>query len=84
MVLLGAVNARVGAHNIHTGHKLISFEQSAGGVTAHFVDRSTGKTLVSHRGDVLIGADGIHSAVRAQLYPERGRRCRAAASSGVV
>lgn len=72
MVLLGAVNARVGAHNIHTGHKLISFEQSAGGVTAHFVDRSTGKTLVSHRGDVLIGADGIHSAVRAQLYPDEG------------
>jgi 2-polyprenyl-6-methoxyphenol hydroxylase-like FAD-dependent oxidoreductase len=72
MILLSAVNAKVGAHNIHTGHKLVSFEQSSGGVTAHFIDRSTGKPLPSHRGDVLIGADGIHSAVRAQLYPDEG------------
>jgi 2-polyprenyl-6-methoxyphenol hydroxylase-like FAD-dependent oxidoreductase len=72
MILVAAVRARVGAHSIHTGHRLVSFEQTAGGVTAHFIDRATGKALPSHKGDVLIGADGIHSAVRAQLYPEEG------------
>jgi 5-methylphenazine-1-carboxylate 1-monooxygenase len=72
MILVAAVRARVGAHSIHTGHRLVSFEQTAGGVTAHFIDRATGKALPSHKGDVLIGADGIHSAVRAELYPEEG------------
>ena len=72
MILVAAVRARVGAHSIHTGHRLASFEQTPGGVTAKFIDRATGKPLPSHKGDVLIGADGIHSAVRAQLYPEEG------------
>jgi 2-polyprenyl-6-methoxyphenol hydroxylase-like FAD-dependent oxidoreductase len=72
MILVAAVRARVGAHSIHTGHRLISFEQTPGGVTANFIDRATGKPLPSRKGDVLVGADGIHSAVRAQLYPEEG------------
>ena len=73
MVLLTAIDARIGAAAIvHTGHKLVSFEQTSGGVTAHFLDRTTGKVLPPHKGDVLIGADGIHSAVRRQLYPDEG------------
>ena len=72
MVLLSAVESRIGAHNVHTGHKLVSFEQTGGAVIAHFIDRATGKPLPPQKGDVLIGADGIHSAVRAQLYPDEG------------
>ena len=72
IVLLGTVEACIGADNVHTGHKLVSFEQSAGSVTANFIDRASGKPLPPHRGDLLIGADGIHSAVRAQLYPHEG------------
>jgi 5-methylphenazine-1-carboxylate 1-monooxygenase len=72
MILLDAVVARIGAGNIHTGHKLVSFEQTGGGVTAQFIDRATERTLPPHRGDALIAADGIHSAVRAQLYPDEG------------
>jgi 2-polyprenyl-6-methoxyphenol hydroxylase-like FAD-dependent oxidoreductase len=72
IVLLGAVEACIGADNVHTGHKLVSFEQSAGSVTAHFIDRASGKPVAPHKGDLLIGADGIHSAVRAQLYPHEG------------
>ena len=72
MILLNAAASRLGADNIHTGHKLVSFEQSGGGVTAQFIDRATGRPLPPHSGDVLIGADGIHSAVRAQLYPDEG------------
>lgn len=72
IILLGAVEARIGADNVHTGHRLVSFEQSAGSVTAHFIDRASGRPLPPRKGDLLIGADGIHSAVRAQLYPHEG------------
>jgi len=72
LLLLDATKERIGAQNILTGHHLASFEQDAHGVTAHFVDRATGKPLHTERGDVLIGADGIHSAVRANFYPDEG------------
>jgi 5-methylphenazine-1-carboxylate 1-monooxygenase len=41
-------------------------------VTAHFIERGSGRHLPHVRSDVLVGCDGIHSAVRAQLYPEEG------------
>jgi 2-polyprenyl-6-methoxyphenol hydroxylase-like FAD-dependent oxidoreductase len=72
MILLAAAHKRIGAGRIFTGHELRSFEQSSGEVLANFVDCTTGKSLPPHKGDVLVGADGIHSAVRAQLYPEEG------------
>jgi 2-polyprenyl-6-methoxyphenol hydroxylase-like FAD-dependent oxidoreductase len=66
-----AVRSRLGESRIHTGHRLGSFTQDEGGVTAHFFDRS-GSHIRSLRGDVLIGADGIHSYVRETLYPNEG------------
>jgi 2-polyprenyl-6-methoxyphenol hydroxylase-like FAD-dependent oxidoreductase len=71
MILLAATQKRIGASCIFTGHRLVSFEQSSGAVIAYFVD-STGTPLPPRKGDVLIGADGIHSAVRAQLYTKEG------------
>jgi 5-methylphenazine-1-carboxylate 1-monooxygenase len=73
MILLTAVKDRIGSDNVLTGHHLISFEQDGSAVTAHFTDRKTSKALPPKRGDVLVGCDGIHSAVRAQLYPHEGR-----------
>ena len=55
---------RVGADGIEAGAEFTRFEQEDGGVTAHFAD---GRTA---RGDVLIGADGLKSTVRAQLLGE--------------
>jgi 5-methylphenazine-1-carboxylate 1-monooxygenase len=72
MVLLDAVRERIGAQNIFEGHKLVRFAQHGERVEAFFADRSTGEGLRPHSGDILIGADGIHSAVRAQLYPNEG------------
>ena len=66
-----AVRARLGESRIHTGHRLGSFQQDEGGVTAYFFDRN-GSHRRSVRGDVLVGADGIHSYVRASLYPNEG------------
>jgi 5-methylphenazine-1-carboxylate 1-monooxygenase len=66
-----AVRSRLGESRIHTGYRLGSFTQDESGVTAHFFDRN-GSHRRSVRGDVLIGADGIHSYVRAALYPNEG------------
>ncbi|MDB5810749.1 MAG: monooxygenase FAD-binding [Betaproteobacteria bacterium] len=52
------------AANYHFGINLARVEQDAKGVTAHFTDGT------SARGDLLVAADGIRSAVRAQLMPE--------------
>ena len=46
------------------GHTFESLVQDASGVTARFANGSAA------RGDLLVGADGIRSAVRAQLAPE--------------
>ena len=71
-ILARAVAARLGASAIRTGHRLAHFGQDDAGVTAHFVDPATGDPVGGDRGDVLIGADGIHSTVRRVLYPDEG------------
>jgi 2-polyprenyl-6-methoxyphenol hydroxylase-like FAD-dependent oxidoreductase len=70
-VLHEASRDRIGPENIHTGHRLTHFEQDDGSVTAHFAGPD-GQALEPVRGDLLIAADGIHSAVRKQMYPDEG------------
>src|SRR5262249_19639201 len=70
-VILQAARARLGEGRIHTGHRLGAYTQDDGGVTAYFFDR-TGAHRRTARGDVLIGADGIHSKGRETLYPNEG------------
>ncbi|MGN1286491.1 MAG: flavin-dependent oxidoreductase [Bradyrhizobium sp.] len=67
-VIHQAVIERLGADAIHTGCRLGSFTQDEGGVSAYFFDRS-GAHVHTARGDILIGADGIHSKVRETLFP---------------
>jgi 2-polyprenyl-6-methoxyphenol hydroxylase-like FAD-dependent oxidoreductase len=66
-----AVRSRLGEDRIHTGHRLGAFRQDERSVTAYFFDRN-GSHHYSVHGDVLIGADGIHSYVRDALYPDEG------------
>ena len=73
-VLLGAVRERIGPENFITGHRCTGIEQGAGRVTAHFADPD-GAALPSQQADVLVACDGIHSAVRAQFYPNEGPFC---------
>jgi len=70
-VIYQAVRARLGESRIHTGHRLGAFRDDEAGVTGYFFDRN-GAHRATVRGDVLIGADGIHSAVREALYPNEG------------
>ncbi len=69
-VLHQAVLERLTPARLHTGHRLLGFAQDALGVTATFERRDGTQSTV--RGDVLIGADGIHSSVRAHFFPHEG------------
>jgi len=55
-----------GPQRYHRGCGLTGFTQDAAGVVAHFSD---GRSATA---DLLIGADGIRSTVRAQSLPELG------------
>jgi 5-methylphenazine-1-carboxylate 1-monooxygenase len=70
-VIYQAVRARLGESRIHMNCRLGSFTQDEGGVTAYFFDRN-GAHRATARGDVLVGADGIHSVVRDKLFPDEG------------
>jgi 2-polyprenyl-6-methoxyphenol hydroxylase-like FAD-dependent oxidoreductase len=70
-VIHQAVCERLDASRLHTGHRLGAFTQDEASVTAYFFDRG-GAHRATARGDVLVGADGIHSAVREALYPNEG------------
>ena len=70
-VLHDAVRVRLGAEAVHAGHRLAGYTQDAEGVEARFVDR-TGEDVATVRGDVLVAADGIHSTVRATMFPGEG------------
>jgi 2-polyprenyl-6-methoxyphenol hydroxylase-like FAD-dependent oxidoreductase/quercetin dioxygenase-like cupin family protein len=67
-VLRDAVIDRLGAEAICTSRRLTEFDQDAEGVTAEFTD-GTGQVVETARGAALVGADGIHSTVRAALVP---------------
>jgi 2-polyprenyl-6-methoxyphenol hydroxylase-like FAD-dependent oxidoreductase len=65
MELLAAVRERLGPDTVRTGHLLIE----AGGGTARF---ATAGGEIEVPADLVVGADGIHSALRARRYPDEG------------
>src|ERR1700749_4273623 len=67
-ILLDAATERLGRENILTSHHLTGWNGTADGVRADFIEKATGKSAGSHDGDLLIAADGIHSAIREKLY----------------
>jgi 5-methylphenazine-1-carboxylate 1-monooxygenase len=71
LLLLRAARERIGAENFRTGLRLTAFEQRGDRVCARFRAGESGTELLDEA-NVLIGADGIHSAVRRQIYPSEG------------
>ena len=71
-ILRDAVAERIGEDKLHTGHHLVRVVQSADTVSAWFTDRRTGSVTGPVEGGALVGADGIHSAVRKDFYPSEG------------
>ncbi|AHH98146.1 FAD-dependent monooxygenase [Kutzneria viridogrisea] len=56
----------LGRNTIRLGTRVARYQETADGVTVHFADGA------SEAFDLLVGADGLHSAVRAHLVPEAG------------
>ena len=72
MMLYRVFKERAGEDSIATGHRLVDFDQDADGVTVRFAGPGSDEIVHEERGDILIGADGLHSTVRKQLYPDEG------------
>ncbi len=69
MLLLRAVNERLGPGAVRTGHRVTGYRNSSDGVVA-VVDTRDGATT-EVEGSVLLAADGLHSAVRSQMHPDQ-------------
>lgn len=67
MLLYEEVTERIGPQAVQFGARVSGYRKTAEGVTA-LVTRADGSTY-EVRGRLLIGADGIHSAIRAQMHP---------------
>ncbi|GGI45605.1 2-polyprenyl-6-methoxyphenol hydroxylase-like FAD-dependent oxidoreductase [Agromyces flavus] len=71
MLLLREVERRLGVGTVQQGLRLASVDDGDPDVaTARFVDAAGDDVVLE--ADVLVGADGIHSALRAQRYPDEG------------
>jgi 2-polyprenyl-6-methoxyphenol hydroxylase-like FAD-dependent oxidoreductase len=70
MLLYEKVIERIRAEAVKLGSRVTGYRKTAdGGVTA-LVEQADGSSSEAH-GTLLIGADGIHSAVRAQMHPDQ-------------
>jgi len=69
-LLLRATRERIGDSNFRAGMRFVGLRESRNRVTATFCDSSVASIVDD--ADVLVGADGIHSAVRHHLHPEQG------------
>lgn len=69
MLLYRLVIERLGAEAVQTGHRVVGYETTPDGVVAQVETRAG--SVKSVAGRMLIGADGLHSAVRAQMHPNQ-------------
>jgi len=69
MLLYNKVVEQLGSNSILLGHRVTEYSKDDNGVTV--IMRSSDNVITKQRGQLLIGADGIHSAVRAQMHPEQ-------------
>ncbi|MDG2261345.1 MAG: FAD-dependent monooxygenase, partial [Actinomycetota bacterium] len=70
MMLYNAFVERAGHTAVLTDHRLTDYENRHDGVKATFTRRNGSRIDID--GDLLIGADGLHSATRAKMYPDEG------------
>jgi 2-polyprenyl-6-methoxyphenol hydroxylase-like FAD-dependent oxidoreductase len=70
-LLLDATRARLGPDNVVCGHACSGFSQDERSVQLRFA-APDGTPLPPVRAAVAVGCDGIHSALRKQLYPDEG------------
>jgi 2-polyprenyl-6-methoxyphenol hydroxylase-like FAD-dependent oxidoreductase len=71
-ILLDEVMHRLGSVSVVTGHHLAGLDTPLERPRLRFVDRQTQESVLTCEADMVIGADGIHSAVRKSFYPDEG------------
>ncbi len=71
-VLNEAFAREAGAERVLTGHRCVRVEQDGQRAVAHFAAARPGEPSETVSGAAVIGCDGIHSVVRAQLHPHDG------------
>ncbi len=69
MMLYRAVLQRLGAQAVRLGQRVVAYRQNGGSATAVLENRQ-GQRSEAH-GSLLVAADGLHSAVRAQMHPQQ-------------
>ena len=72
MMLHDRLIERAGRGCVQSGAALLDWSENATGISINLMDRAVGKPLGSVSGSVLVGADGINSAARSNLYPDEG------------
>jgi 5-methylphenazine-1-carboxylate 1-monooxygenase len=69
MLLYNAVRERLGDGAVRLGQRVTGYRNHAEGVTAMVETRGGERLEIGGR--LLVAADGLHSAVRAQMYPQQ-------------
>jgi len=68
MLLHEKLVERIGPESVRLGNRVTGYRKNPGGRVRALIERADGLT-VEATGALLIGADGIHSAIRAQMHP---------------
>lgn len=69
-ILFREAASALGADRIFTDHQLADLSQDEQGVELHFRSTTTGAARPPVRADIVIGCDGVNSAVRKVFYPD--------------
>ncbi|AMN42557.1 flavin-dependent oxidoreductase [Rhodoplanes sp. Z2-YC6860] len=70
MLLHDRLKERAGAEVLRLGSRVTGYRKNSDGSVTAFIEQIDGRTS-DVTGALLIGADGIHSAVRAQMHPNQ-------------
>lgn len=69
MLLYRTVRERLGPDAVRLGHRVVGYRHEEQGVVA-LIETRDGRRLEA-AGSLLVAADGLHSAVRAQMHPDQ-------------
>lgn len=70
MLLYRKLVERAGEGVVRLGQRVVGYENNADGSVTAIIEQRDGTTL-RETGTLLIGSDGIHSRVRAQMHPDQ-------------
>ena len=68
LLLYDKLVERIGPEAVRLGNRVTGYLKNPDGSVGALIEQADGSTVVA-TGALLIGADGIHSAVRAQMHP---------------